>query len=50
MTWHEIARPQIHGYDIQCISFVDEWKYVSGSDEKVIIMTNKYEDNYMSFG
>ncbi|CAG8580109.1 9871_t:CDS:10 [Paraglomus occultum] len=36
MTWHEIARPQIHGYDIQCISFVDEWKYVSGSDEKVI--------------
>ncbi|CAI2166210.1 4499_t:CDS:10 [Funneliformis geosporum] len=35
-TWHEIARPQIHGYDIHCICFVNRWRYVSGSDEKVI--------------
>ncbi|RUS29085.1 WD40-repeat-containing domain protein [Jimgerdemannia flammicorona] len=35
-TWHEIGRPQIHGYDIQCIAFVNRWEYVSGADEKVI--------------
>ncbi|OZJ05779.1 hypothetical protein BZG36_01299 [Bifiguratus adelaidae] len=35
-TWHEIARPQIHGYDIQCLAFVHDWQYVSGSDEKVL--------------
>ncbi|CAG8496848.1 7052_t:CDS:10 [Funneliformis mosseae] len=34
LTWHEIARPQIHGYDIHCICFVNKWRYVSGSDEK----------------
>ncbi|KAF9908681.1 Elongator subunit elp2 [Linnemannia zychae] len=35
-TWHEIARPQIHGYDAQCIAFTDRWTFVSGSDEKVL--------------
>ncbi|KAF9107093.1 Elongator subunit elp2 [Mortierella sp. AM989] len=35
-TWHEIARPQIHGYDAQCITFSDKWTFVSGSDEKVL--------------
>ncbi|KAF9192097.1 Elongator subunit elp2 [Haplosporangium sp. Z 11] len=35
-TWHEIARPQIHGYDAQCIAFSDKWTFVSGSDEKVL--------------
>ncbi|KAF9925620.1 Elongator subunit elp2 [Linnemannia zychae] len=35
-TWHEIARPQIHGYDAQCIAFIDKWTFVSGSDEKVL--------------
>lgn len=36
LTWHEMGRPQIHGYDIKCISFVHEWQYVSGADEKVL--------------
>ncbi|PKY14388.1 WD40 repeat-like protein [Rhizophagus irregularis] len=36
VTWHEISRPQIHGYDINCFSFVNKWRYVSGSDEKVL--------------
>ncbi|RUS14228.1 WD40-repeat-containing domain protein, partial [Endogone sp. FLAS-F59071] len=36
-TWHEIARPQIHGYDIQCIAFVNRWEYASGADEKLNI-------------
>lgn len=35
-TWHEVGRPQIHGYDLKCISFIHEWRYVSGADEKVL--------------
>uniref|UniRef100_H2Y854 Elongator complex protein 2 n=1 Tax=Ciona savignyi TaxID=51511 RepID=H2Y854_CIOSA len=35
-SWHEIARPQIHGYDITCISMMQSLKFVSGADEKVL--------------
>lgn len=35
-TWHEMGRPQVHGYDIKCITFVKDWQFVSGSDEKVL--------------
>lgn len=36
-TWHELARPQVHGYDLQCMAFVDHFRYVCGSEgEKVI--------------
>lgn len=35
-TWHEIGRPQIHGYDLHCIAFIDRFKFVSGADEKVL--------------
>ncbi|XP_069032804.1 elongator complex protein 2 [Embiotoca jacksoni] len=35
-TWHEISRPQIHGYDIQCLAIVGRFQFVSGADEKVI--------------
>ncbi|KAJ1915708.1 Elongator subunit elp2 [Mycoemilia scoparia] len=34
--WHEIARPQIHGYDLRCAAFVTPFKYISGADEKVV--------------
>ncbi|XP_073486934.1 elongator complex protein 2 [Aquarana catesbeiana] len=36
ITWHEIARPQIHGYDMQCIAMIGRFQFVSGADEKVL--------------
>ncbi|KAI9209908.1 WD40-repeat-containing domain protein [Polychytrium aggregatum] len=35
-TWHEVARPQIHGYDLNCIAFINNHSFVSGADEKVV--------------
>ncbi|XP_029369470.1 elongator complex protein 2 isoform X2 [Echeneis naucrates] len=35
-TWHEISRPQIHGYDMQCLAMVGRFQFVSGADEKVL--------------
>ncbi|XP_062846773.1 elongator complex protein 2 [Trichomycterus rosablanca] len=36
VTWHEISRPQIHGYDLQCLAMVGRFQFVSGADEKVL--------------
>lgn len=33
--WHEIARPQVHGYDLLDAVFIDSLKFVSIADEKV---------------
>ncbi|KAE9611755.1 putative transcription factor WD40-like family [Lupinus albus] len=36
--WHEVARPQIHGHDINCMTVVPgkgNHRFVSGADEKV---------------
>lgn len=35
-TWHEMARPQIHGYDLNCIDSLGETQFVSGADEKLL--------------
>lgn len=37
-SWHEIARPQVHGYDMQCVCMAaaDGTRYVSGADEKLL--------------
>lgn len=34
--WHEIARPQVHGYDMTDAVFLDSLKFVSIADEKVV--------------
>ena len=35
--WCEIARPQVHGYDMQCLSMLSRYRLASGADEKVSI-------------
>nr|GAT54077.1 predicted protein [Mycena chlorophos] len=35
MSWHEISRPQVHGYDLVAVKFLDALKFVSIADEKV---------------
>lgn len=34
-TWHEISRPQIHGYDLISATFLTPLRFVSVADEKV---------------
>lgn len=34
--WHEFSRPQIHGYDINCIASVGVDRFVSGAEEKLL--------------
>ncbi|XP_044755225.1 probable elongator complex protein 2 [Coccinella septempunctata] len=36
ITWHEIARPQVHGYDMNSIAVFTKYQYASASEEKVI--------------
>ncbi|CAO2651769.1 Nn.00g000520.m01.CDS01 [Neocucurbitaria sp. VM-36] len=35
-SWHEFSRPQIHGYDLNCIDAVSDSQFVSGADEKLL--------------
>ncbi|KOS18639.1 Elongator complex protein 2 [Escovopsis weberi] len=35
-TWHEMSRPQIHGYDLNCIDSLGGSQFVSGADEKLM--------------
>ncbi|CAK7210915.1 Elongator subunit elp2 [Sporothrix bragantina] len=35
-SWHEMARPQIHGYDLNCIDSLGTTQFVSGADEKLM--------------
>lgn len=35
-TWHEMSRPQIHGYDLNCIDSLRDGEFVSGADEKLM--------------
>ena len=35
-SWHEFARPQIHGYDLNCVDTCGESQFISGADEKLL--------------
>ncbi|KAG8173249.1 hypothetical protein JTE90_020249, partial [Oedothorax gibbosus] len=35
-SWYEIARPQVHGYDMVCLTVLNRFKFVSAGDEKVL--------------
>lgn len=34
--WHEVGRPQIHGYDLNCIASINGRQFISGADEKLL--------------
>ena len=41
--WHEFSRPQVHGYDINCVTWLPKlegwrggYQFVSGADEKLL--------------
>ncbi|XP_011181582.2 elongator complex protein 2 [Zeugodacus cucurbitae] len=36
ITWHELARPQVHGYDMQTIAILSRYKFASGAEEKIV--------------
>lgn len=33
-SWHEFGRPQIHGYDLNCIDSIGQCRFITGADEK----------------
>ncbi|KAF2844929.1 RNA polymeras-like protein II Elongator subunit [Plenodomus tracheiphilus IPT5] len=35
-SWHEFSRPQIHGYDLNCVDAVTDTQFISGADEKLL--------------
>lgn len=35
-SWHEIARPQIHGYDMHCVIPLTRYRFASGAEEKIV--------------
>lgn len=35
-SWHELSRPQVHGYDLLNVVFIDPLKFASIADEKVV--------------
>jgi elongator complex protein 2 len=35
-SWHEFSRPQIHGYDLNCIDAITDSQFITGADEKLL--------------
>jgi elongator complex protein 2 len=43
-SWHEFSRPQIHGYDLNCIDVFGKTSFVSGADEKLLRVFDEPRD------
>ncbi|PFX24811.1 Elongator complex protein 2 [Stylophora pistillata] len=43
-VWCEIARPQVHGYDMQCLSMLSRYRLASGADEKNKLLVVWWKD------
>ncbi|KIW27018.1 uncharacterized protein PV07_06799 [Cladophialophora immunda] len=43
-SWHEFSRPQIHGYDLNCIASTTPYQFSSGADEKLLRVFNEPRD------
>jgi elongator complex protein 2 len=48
--WCEIARPQVHGYDMKCIEFIANFKFVSAGEEKVLRVFEAPKSFIRTFG
>ena len=35
-SWKEFARPQIHGYDLNCVDSISNTQFITGADEKLL--------------
>ena len=34
--WHEVCRPQVHGYDMSCVASAGLTGFVAGAEEKLL--------------
>ncbi|XP_064091451.1 elongator complex protein 2-like isoform X2 [Macrobrachium nipponense] len=49
-AWHEVGRPQVHGYDMACICSLGTFKFASGAEEKVIRGFSAPANSIRNFG
>jgi elongator complex protein 2 len=40
-SWHEFSRPQIHGYDLNCVDTLGPLQFVTGAEEKLLRVFNE---------
>jgi elongator complex protein 2 len=40
-SWHEFSRPQIHGYDLNCVDTLGPSQFVTGAEEKLLRVFNE---------